>query len=548
MKKYFSIIFLLLTFQIDCQSPPMDQYGRSPQFTFGTIENPELKPISIECNKIFEQLLKRKIPEWGVRLGLNYKFYNFSGESDMEVSKDGKIDGAYGAEIIHNYSASSIESNHVYAIGKLDIPIKSKRKIKWLDYNLALGEETDYEKFKKLETLTTQGMNGNELFISPKNFGSGALRMEYPGSPFFWKNVTRLRNLKSLQFDLSANYTDIGDVSNIYSLNPPESDLFSMKNLSNIHFAELQFLPVNFYDFEKLNYLYVEMISTPELVNLALVMYGFGKDTSQGNWNHFLKEVDLNQEINIPVNGKFETFYKNGTKLCEGTYKDGIPHGSWAFWYKDGKLAQKRSYTDGQRDGLWLFFSPSTQTEFFIDTVVQMTYNKGQLIKLVSRKINNISYNPKDCNTYENNLEVEQRIEFDLTWKSAKEVTIRKKQYSIHLPKSYSKDTLKESIEIWGFSDTNWSYHFEEYCLSSKSELYIKDLRGKSFVAPHFSCIKYKYKDGLSLREAHWTIDLENCYQEYVEYENNDKTNEIEVTKYEKNYLSNDDWSCKPQL
>lgn len=526
----------------------MDQYGRSPQFVFGAIENPELKTISIECNKIFEQLLKRKTTEWGVRLGLNYKLYHFLDESDIEISKDSNIKGAHGAEIKNDYDTSTIGSKHVYALGKLEIPTKFKRKIEWLDYNLALGEENDFQNFKKLKIFTTQSVNGNDLFISPKNFGSGALRMEYPGSPFFWKNVTQIKNLKSLQFDLSSNFTESGDLGSIYLLNPPESDLFSMKKLSNVHFSELQFLPVNFYDFKKLNYLSVNMISTPELVNLALVMYSFGKDTSHGNWNIFLREVDLSQEIKIPITGKFETFYKNGLQLCEGNYKDGVPHGTWSFWYQDGKLAQKRNYINGKRDGIWIFCAPSQQTEFYIDTVVQMTYDKGQLNSLLSKKINNINYNPEDCNSYENSIDIEQIVEFNLNWKSETEVTIQKKQYSINLPKSNSRDTLKGSIEIWSYSNKGWNYHFEEYCKGSKSELYIKDLSGKSFVAPHYSCIKYLYKDGSILREAQWTIDLENCYQEYIESENRDHTDELEVIKKEKKYLSNDDWLCKPQL
>ena len=46
-------------------------------------------------------------------------------------------------------------------------------------------------------------------------------------------------------------------------------------------------------------------------------------------------------------------WYENGQKKEEGTYKDGKEDGLWTEWYEDGQKKEERTWKDGKEDGLW---------------------------------------------------------------------------------------------------------------------------------------------------------------------------------------------------
>ena len=547
--------YYLLTFYLGCFISLFGQsylsigfYGRSPMFNMGSCEQPKLNTISIEANSVFEQALKRKIKHSEIQMKIMYDVFNFPPGATFYIPIDSNTQGDYEIEIKNEYDNSSIASKHVYGVGKLELPSRLKRKIKWLDFNPALGEENDFSEFKNLSTLTTQRIGLNGFYIAPENFYKASLILDYPGSPFFWNKISQIKNLQTLQFDIYSDHTNYGVPGNIYMLNPPKADLFKLKKIKNVHFDKFLFLPVCFREYEKLSYLSVKHISTPELVNLALVMYGAGKDTTVGYWTHFLNEVDLNKPLQIPTNGVYESFYKNGKRLCRGMYKNGEPDGVWEFWYNDGTLSQKRSYVDGERNGTWLFFAPDQIAEYKLDTITKIVYEDGNLTELEMTKLDYIGYSGVTCSPYEFSRDVKQKIEYKLNWESEFEVVIRKTLSSISIDNRYKEevgDTLTGHTEQWEYNSDGWNYSFEEHC-HGRTYGVAREKKGKPGNEAYYSSMKYFNNQKDSVHISHGIIDLEKCYHEYIEYSEDYSGKELNIIETEKKEISEDDWSCQP--
>ena len=45
-------------------------------------------------------------------------------------------------------------------------------------------------------------------------------------------------------------------------------------------------------------------------------------------------------------------WHDNGQKWQEANYKDGKPHGLWAWWYENGQKMSETNYKDGKEHGL----------------------------------------------------------------------------------------------------------------------------------------------------------------------------------------------------
>ena len=58
---------------------------------------------------------------------------------------------------------------------------------------------------------------------------------------------------------------------------------------------------------------------------------------------------------------KETTYYENGQKWLESTYKDGKEDGLWTTWYDDGKKSKEVTYKDGNKDGLWTWWYENGQ-------------------------------------------------------------------------------------------------------------------------------------------------------------------------------------------
>ena len=63
------------------------------------------------------------------------------------------------------------------------------------------------------------------------------------------------------------------------------------------------------------------------------------------------------------VNGKKEglwiTYYANGNKRSEGTYRNGRKHGKWTLYHANGNLQSEATFHDGKYTGHYVSYHPN---------------------------------------------------------------------------------------------------------------------------------------------------------------------------------------------
>ena len=74
------------------------------------------------------------------------------------------------------------------------------------------------------------------------------------------------------------------------------------------------------------------------------------------------------------IEGLRTSYYENGQKRTEGTYKDGELDGFSTLWYDNGQKNWEGTYKDGKEDGLWTYWFVFGQKE------EERTYKDGELI------------------------------------------------------------------------------------------------------------------------------------------------------------------------
>ena len=52
-----------------------------------------------------------------------------------------------------------------------------------------------------------------------------------------------------------------------------------------------------------------------------------------------------------PFTGRAVSFYANGQKRQEASYKDGKYDGLWSWWYENGQKSREENYEDGNENG-----------------------------------------------------------------------------------------------------------------------------------------------------------------------------------------------------
>ena len=63
-------------------------------------------------------------------------------------------------------------------------------------------------------------------------------------------------------------------------------------------------------------------------------------------------------------NGLWTSWYENGQKRYERTYKDGKKDGISTWWYENGQKEREATYKDGERDGLWTRWYENGQKDY----------------------------------------------------------------------------------------------------------------------------------------------------------------------------------------
>ena len=89
---------------------------------------------------------------------------------------------------------------------------------------------------------------------------------------------------------------------------------------------------------------------------------------------HKVKFYD-NGQLKEIWNERIQTsWYENGQKKSEGTYKDGKEDGLQTDWYRNGEKKSEGTYKDGKEDGLWTWWYENGQKE------LEKIFKDGELI------------------------------------------------------------------------------------------------------------------------------------------------------------------------
>ena len=57
--------------------------------------------------------------------------------------------------------------------------------------------------------------------------------------------------------------------------------------------------------------------------------------------------------------GSYKAWHKNGKKLANGKYTQGVQQGCWETWHGNGQEASKGTYADGKKVKTWLYWTPA---------------------------------------------------------------------------------------------------------------------------------------------------------------------------------------------
>ena len=61
------------------------------------------------------------------------------------------------------------------------------------------------------------------------------------------------------------------------------------------------------------------------------------------------------QDMKHP-DGKWTSWFENGNKYCEGSYKNDKKNGKWTSWYDNGHKHYEGSYKNGNENGKWTYW------------------------------------------------------------------------------------------------------------------------------------------------------------------------------------------------
>ena len=77
--------------------------------------------------------------------------------------------------------------------------------------------------------------------------------------------------------------------------------------------------------------------------------------------------------------GLWTSWYENGQKQLEGTYKNGKEDGLFITWYENGERRSEGTWKGGKFDGLWISWYENGQKR------LEGTYKYGDLVNLIGR-------------------------------------------------------------------------------------------------------------------------------------------------------------------
>lgn len=484
-------------------------------------------------------------------------------------------------ELDLNYWDKSISSSNLFSLGNLNLKKSQLNKIEWLQFSSCMGNLESIKSLKNLQFLilsnrfamTMPRLYEKQIGVIPHYFtdhGAGVLQKGIP------KGLNSLNYFELGSFNgPSEIHTFMNDNSYLLMLEGFPRNVLDLPAIKMLKIAGANYLPVNFSDFKKIEYLdiwlgYFERNTlydqvNPELINLAIVMNSFGKDTSQGNWAHFLEYGKIDSNFDIPQNGAYRTFHRNGQPLCQGQFVNGEPDGIWKFWFSDGKLYEQREYQQGKKYGEWFMMCDSLYSVQYnkseIDTTNVLIFQNDKLIKRIDIEYTDYASRNSQCydyNSYKDEFSV-LKHEYSLVWKdsictSVKHTYISKRHgdfSSRFWLKDKMQDTLDGFDEQWLMNDSTWQYYcsnISNLCPDNASVAEYKAI-GRIGEIAYYSCLKEKYnkqKDGKFRQILDCTTDLNSNIYTKKWFELDEKTRQYIILEDQKldltKILSNDSY------
>lgn len=554
MKKIIIISITILSFSTRAQLLTIDAQtdgdGIASYFCFGDLEkSDEVKDIDLRANEINSASINNFMEEnryFRFNYAINSTSQNYF-EQKVEWIKfeKGSNDSIIGGVSFNaEFESQKTKTKNVFAIGQLSGDFEHFKKIEFLEFATDAGRELDYSKFKSLKGIRTQDHFDGFLGYRRKN-SYDAIMFKYPGDPFFWSDLCNAEKLESIRFSTMVKHFELDFEGNLYFLDGINSDILKLENLNSLSLSGLPYFTVNFFSLEKLEFLELQDIQGPELLNLALVMGHFNENTVLRNCIGYLSIIDTSQTINLSENGNFRTEYKNGQTLCEGSFVNGVPHGDWKFWYADGLLCQERSYDNGQPVGKWTLRAPRNSEHLPDGNIrAEFTYANG---KLVNRKDFLEDYYCMNLDGVLGSIvPVTLTIsEYKLFWGEGNNVEIEKKIVSVIVEKNrYSTipeqlgDTLIQIVENWSFRAENWSHKYKYQC-TGENWLYEVERRGNAGQGANYQKI---IKDVRNSSKRISIINLKDRTWEVSQYEKN-SSDSLEIIYHVRDTISQQEWS-----
>jgi antitoxin component YwqK of YwqJK toxin-antitoxin module len=554
MKKIIIISITIVSFSTRAQlltiDAQIDGDGIASYFCFGDLEkSDEVKDIDLRANEINSASINNFMEEnryFRFNYAINSTSQNYF-EQKVEWIKfeKGSNDSIIGGVSFNaEFESQKTKTKNVFAIGQLSGDFEHFKKIEFLEFATDAGRELDYSKFKSLKGIRTQDHFDGFLGYRQKNLHD-PLMFNYPGDPFFWSDLSKAEKLESIRFSSMVQHFRVDFKGNLYFLDGFNSDILKLENLNSLSLNGLPYFTVNFFSLEKLVFLELQDIQGPELLNLALVMGHFNENIELRNCIGYLSIIDTSQTINLSENGHFRTEYENGQTLCEGSFKNGVPHGDWKFWYADGIICQERSYDNGQPVGKWTLRAPK-DNEYLPDgnILAEFTYLNGKLVNRKDFRDGHYLTN-QNCIQGEDDPLTLTTSEYKLFWGEGNNVEIEKKIVSVIAEKNRYRtmgeqlgDTLIQIVENWSFGAENWSHKYKYQC-TGKISLYEVERRGNAGQGAYYQKIT---EDGWNSSNRTSIINLKDRTWEESVYEKN-SSDSLELIYHVRDTISQQEWS-----
>lgn len=116
-------------------------------------------------------------------------------------------------------------------------------------------------------------------------------------------------------------------------------------------------------------------------------------------------EVRRNNSGNFIKDGKYEKWYENGLKECEGEYMEEKKFGYWIFWYENGNKKFEGEYMEDKKLGRWKYWYESGELKEECEYLDDIKNNEGKLYPLEKAEIsedNNQNHRERDKGDIDN--------------------------------------------------------------------------------------------------------------------------------------------------